>query len=326
MVQTKPFATGYILDGRGGAEPLSGDQLNDLPTTKRPVWVHLNLSDPWASRWIEERTELSTWVKENLTNLDISEPHMRIRQDSVLLVLRTVNIMPGSEPDDLVFLRLYATDKILISTRLHPAINFEDMNEQFADKDGPKDMNGLILSILENTLDGVSDSIVGIENQVDALEEKIIVNDMPENTYQQLSELLRQVIVIRRFMAPEREAVGNLIRHGAAWFTIDMERGLRDNFDWIQRIIEDIDLLEKRIRVNQDALKNRDDKKVQQNMYMLSVIAGIFLPLSFLASVFGMNLEGIPLESHPYGFLAVSLFMVLVGGVVLFVFRKLKWI
>lgn len=326
MVQTKPFATGYILDGRGGAEPLSGDQLKDLPATKRPVWIHLNLSDPRALRWIEERTELSAWVKENLTNLDISEPHMRIRQDSVLLVLRTVNIMPGAEPDDLVFLRLYATDKILISTRLHPAINFEDMNELFSDKDGPKDMNGLILSILENTLDGVSDSIVGIENQVDALEEKIIVNDMPENTYQQLSELLRQVIVIRRFMAPEREAVGNLIRHGAAWFTIDMERGLRDNFDWIQRIIEDIDLLEKRIRVNQDALKNRDDKKVQQNMYMLSVIAGIFLPLSFLASVFGMNLEGIPLESHPYGFLAVSLFMVLVGGVVLFVFRKLKWI
>lgn len=326
MVQTKPFATGYILDGRGGAEPLSGDQLNDLPATKRPVWIHLNLSDPRALRWIEERTELSAWVKENLTNLDISEPHMRIRQDSVLLVLRTVNIMPGAEPDDLVFLRLYATDKILISTRLHPAINFEDMNELFADKDGPKDMNGLILSILENTLDGVSDSIVGIENQVDVLEEKIIVNDMPENTYQQLSELLRQVIVIRRFMAPEREAVGNLIRHGAAWFTIDMERGLRDNFDWIQRIIEDIDLLEKRIRVNQDALKNRDDKKVQQNMYMLSVIAGIFLPLSFLASVFGMNLEGIPLGSHPYGFLAVSLFMVLVGGVVLFVFRKLKWI
>lgn len=326
MVRKKSFASGYILDGHGGAEPLDIKKIEVLSDLKRPVWVHLNLSDPQALRWLEKRDDLSLWVRENLTNPNISEPHIRIRQDSLLLVLRTVNIMPGAEPDDLVFLRLYATDKILISTRLHPAINFEEMDELFADKDGPKDMNGLILSILENTLDGVSDSIVGIENQVDELEEKIIVNNIPQNTYQQLSELLRQVIVIRRFMAPEREAIGNLIRHGSVWFTADMDRGLRDNFDWIQRIIEDIDLLEKRIRVNQDALKNMDDKKVQRNMYMLSVIAGIFLPLSFLASVFGMNLEGIPLGGHRYGFLMISLLMVFIGCIVLFVFKKLKWI
>ena len=59
---------------------------------------------------------------------------------------------------------------------------------------------------------------------------------------------------------------------------------------------------------------------------MLSVIAGIFLPLSFLTGIFGMNLGGIPLNESPYGFLAINLIMVLFGLVILFLFKKLKWI
>ena len=322
----KYFATVYTLDEQGGAEKVLAKRLGTLEDLKKPVWVHLNLSDERASRWLKRQKELNDWVRENLINPEISEPRMRVRQNRLLLVLRTVNMMPKSEPDDLVFLRLFATEKILISTCTSKTLDFKEVDDLFADGDGPENINALIPVILEQTLDNVTASIDRIEDQVDAWEEKIIMGRPAEGMYQALSELLRQVLIIRRFMMPEREVLDNLARHGVRWFNAETERSIRDDFDRVRRIVEDIDLLEKRIRVNQDALSHIEDKQTQRNTYMLSVIAGIFLPLSFLASVFGMNLGGIPWNTEAYGFLAVNGIMLIIGIIIFVVFKKLKWV
>lgn len=322
----KPYATVYVLNGEGGAEKMAATRLSELTAEKKPVWVHLNLSDTRSVRWLKRQSELNDWVRENLINPEVSEPRMRVKQNRLLLVLRTVNVTPRSEPDDLVFLRLFATEKMLISTCFSPAIDFSDMDDLFEDNDGPQNINDLVPAILENTLDSVADSIEKIENLVDDFEEKIITAKPHEGTYQALSEHLRQVIVIRRFMMPERDVLDNLIRHGIRWFNAKTERSIRDDFDRVRRIVEDIDLLEKRIRVNQDALSHIEDKQTQRNTYMLSVIAGIFLPLSFIASVFGMNLGGIPLNEHPYGFLTINVIMAFVGVLIWFLFKKWKWV
>lgn len=322
----KYFATVYTLDEQGGAEKVLAKRLETLEDLKKPVWVHLNLSDERAGRWLKRQKELNDWVRENLMNPEISEPRMRVRQNRLLLVLRTVNMMPKSEPDDLVFLRLFATEKMLISTCTSKTLDFKEVDDLFADGDGPENINALIPVILEQTLDNVTASIDRIEDQVDAWEEKIIMGRPAEGMYQALSELLRQVLIIRRFMMPEREVLDNLARHGVRWFNAETERSIRDDFDRVRRIVEDIDLLEKRIRVNQDALSHIEDKQTQRNTYMLSVIAGIFLPLSFLASVFGMNLGGIPWNTEAYGFLAVNGIMLIIGIIIFVVFKKLKWV
>ena len=322
----KSFATVYALNGEGSAEKKAITSLAELKDTGKVVWIHLNLSDPRAGRWLKKQSEINDWVRENLTNPEISDPRVRIKQNKLLLLLRTVNRSSGSDPDDLVFLRLFATEKILISTCRNPTLDFSEIDDLFEDKEGPENMNDLLSIILENTLDSVADSVERIEDIVDDFEEKIIISKPQEGTYSALAERLRQVIIIRRFMMPEREVLDNLVRRGVKWFNAGIEQSIRDNFDRVRRIVEDIDLLEKRIRVNQDAISHIEDKQAQRNTYMLSVIAGIFLPLSFLTGIFGMNLGGIPLNESPFGFLAVNIIMVFIGLVILFLFKKLKWI
>ena len=322
----KSFATIYALDGAGGAEKKAIATLADLKETGKVIWIHLNLSDPRAGRWLKKQSEINDWIRENLTNPEISDPRVRIKQNKLLLLLRTVNKSSRSEPDDLVFLRLFATEKMLISTCRNPTLDFAEIDDLFEDKEGPVNMNDLLAIILENTLDSVADSVENIEDIVDDFEEKIIIAKPQEGTYSALAERLRQVIIIRRFMMPEREVLDNLLRRGVKWFNTAVEQSIRDNFDRVRRIVEDIDLLEKRIRVNQDAISHIEDKQTQRNTYMLSVIAGIFLPLSFLTGIFGMNLGGIPLNESPYGFLAINLTMVFIGLLILFLFKKLKWI
>lgn len=326
MKKTKPFAIVYALNGQGGAEQRPLIDLSHLAAGTETVWIHLNLSDSRAARWLKKQPEFTDWVLDNLIEPDISEPRMRVRQNNIFLVLRTVNMMPKSEPDDLVFLRLFASEKVLITTYENPALNFAEIDALFRENDGPIGMTDLIPMILEHTLDSVADSVSGIEDQVDDMEEAIITGRPNEKTYQNLSEFLRQVIVLRRFMLPEREVLDNLMRHSVVWFTPDTERSIRDDFDRIRRIVEDIDLLEKRIRINQDALSHAEDRQTQRNTYMLSLIAGIFLPLSFLAGIFGMNLGGIPLGASAYGFWTVNLVMILIGILIWILFKYLKWV
>ena len=99
-----------------------------------------------------------------------------------------------------------------------------------------------------------------------------------------------------------------------------------DIFDRIRRIIEEVDLTEKRIRLNQDFLSHLEDRKTQRNTYMLSIVSGVFLPLSYVASVFGMNLSGIPLSEYQFGFLLVNIIMVIIGIFIWFLFKRLKWV
>lgn len=315
----------FVLDGKGGADIIDVDRLTPKHLS-HPIWFHFNLSSSEAIHWLNHNLSLPDNIKENLTDIDLSDNHVHLHQNGLFFVVRSINMVPNAEPDDLVLLRLYVTQKMLITTRLHPAIDFGEIKELFSDKDGPKNTDELMIAVLENTLERISEAITGIENYVDTSEEEIIMCCFTSKTYIQLSEFLRQVIIIRRFMLPEREVIGNLIRHTVSWFKKDTKKGLQDCFEWLQRIIEDIDLLEKRIRVNQDAIQNQENAKMQRNMYMLTVVAGLFLPLSFLSGLFGMNLSGIPLGEHPYGFLIVCFVTVCVGLIVLFIFKKVKWI
>ena len=81
----KPFATIYVLDGAGGATKRALTSLADLTDDKKPVWVHLNLSDVRAGRWLKRQKELNDWVRENLLNPEALEPRMRVKQNRLLL-------------------------------------------------------------------------------------------------------------------------------------------------------------------------------------------------------------------------------------------------
>lgn len=315
-----------VLDGRGGAKKLNPDDLSRWTPAQGFLWVHLNLSRPESIQWLKSAAKLDAWTVQTLTDSDDSRPRTLIHKDALLLVLRTVNLNDKAEPDDMVFLKLWATQNRLITIRLHPAINFETIRNDFKNHEGPVDANTLIELILETTLDSIADTISDLQEKLDDMEELIIAKNEPNSTYDDLSEMMRQLVVIHRFLAPEREALGVLTRRETSWFNEIMDRACKENLHRMERIMEDIELLRERIRINQDALNAYDVKRAQRNMYMLSVIATVFLPLSFLTGLFGMNVGGIPFSSDPHGLLITFVLIAISGFVLLYVFRRLKWI
>lgn len=326
MKKTDWLECGYILDGKGGAKKITPALLEKWTPQKGVLWLHLNLKHPKTIGWLNTKAHLPEWVAQAMTDTQESRPRTVIQPDLLLLVLRTINLRQRSEPDDMVFMRLFATQHRLISVHMEPVLKIDKVQESFALKNGPKNVNELIGTILNNSLSGVSLVIDDIEDELDEIEEDLIDHEIEPKMADKLSEILRKAVVIRRFLTPEREALDTLSHNKTKWFNKAMQHITREADHRLDRIIEDIDLIRDRVRINQEALQSQEDKNNQKHMYLLSLIATVFLPLTFITGLFGMNVGGIPFSTHPIGLSVITGIILLFGVLILLFFKKAKWI
>jgi zinc transporter len=110
------------------------------------------------------------------------------------------------------------------------------------------------------------------------------------------------------------------------WLDKSLELLLRESTDKLQRYIEDLDAARDRAIVIKDEISNRLAEDMNERMYALAIIAGIFLPLGFLTGLLGINVGGMPGADYSFGFWVTCalLFLVLLGE--LYLFRRMKWI
>ena len=131
------------------------------------------------------------------------------------------------------------------------------------------------------------------------------------------------MIVLRRYIGPQREALARLASEGFS-FSDDVKSSLRETVDRITRLIEEMDAVRERCSVLNDQLADVRAEEMNRNMMVLSVVAAIFLPLGLITGLLGVNIGGIPGTENPFAFLCI--FMVAMGVAITVFFRKLKWI
>ena len=101
---------------------------------------------------------------------------------------------------------------------------------------------------------------------------------------------------------------------------------LREQTDRTTRYVEDLDLTRERAMLLQEELRSRIAEQQNQRMYVLSLVTAIFLPLSFLTGVFGMNVMGLPGVENPWGFVWVAGSMLILALVAALWMRRKQWL
>jgi hypothetical protein len=139
-----------------------------------------------------------------------------------------------------------------------------------------------------------------------------------------LSAIRLQAVEIRRYLAPQREALSELYRTRGI-LSEDVAYDLRYQTDRIIHHVEDLDLAKERAVVLQGELQNRLAEKQNARMFVLSIVAAIFLPLSFLTGVFGMNVAGLPGLEHPNAFNILTGSMLVLAIALIAYMRWKKW-
>jgi zinc transporter len=225
----------------------------------------------------------------------------------------------------MVAVRVWVEPHRIISTRRRRLLSVADIAETLDDGEGPASASALLPMLVDRLAQRIGNFVDVIEDQLDEIEDEIGEAE-PGAVRARLSPLRRQMAAVRRFLAPQRDALDRLYRQPASFIAEPDLHLLREQADRIQRYLEDLELARERAIVLQEELLSNMAQQQNTRMYVLSVIAAIFLPLTFITGLLGMNVGGLPGVDSDLGFLGSALVMVFAAlGLAVF-FRWKKWL
>ena len=125
---------------------------------------------------------------------------------------------------------------------------------------------------------------------------------------------------------PRHDALEHIAREAPAWFEEHDRREIAESVDRLRRYLDDLDVSKESALVLQDELRARALARSEAVSYKLTMVAGIFLPLTFLTGLLGINVGGMPGVGNSTAFWIVVVLCVLVLLATLLLFRKWKWL
>jgi zinc transporter len=323
-METDGLISACILNGRGGAREVVWPEIDAWKPEDGVLWVHLNRDAEETRRWIEDKSGLGELVAEALM-ADETRPRAVPMKDGLLVIVRGVTHIPGPEPDELVSIRMWMDGSRIITVRRWQLTATSDIRKALTAGHGPRTTAEFLVAISDGMTGSVAPAIDGLEDISDVLEDQMTAGN-PNEIRNQLADIRRQAIQMRRHMGPQREALSHLVTERVAWLN-ELERAqLREVREQTTRYIEDLDVIRDRCSVSQDQLASRDAQELNRTMYMLAVVTALFLPLTFITGLLGMNLGGLPGQNYSFGFLIWCVILAVVAILEIVIFRKLKLI
>jgi zinc transporter len=312
-----------LLDGEGGARNLTAAEVRAWQPQQGIIWLHFDFTASATRDWLERSLNLPEIVVDALLSEE-TRPRSTVIDKGLLMSLRGVNLNPGANPEDMVSIRLSAEENRIVSTRRRRLLSVEDLAESLLAGTGPATTADLLIELCDRLVWRVNGTVDQFEDEVADLESRSLEQE-DNDLRRDLATLRRQTIAVRRYLAPQREALNRLSMEKLRWINDAHRMQIREITDRLIRNIEDLDALRERAGVTQEELTNRIAEQMNNRMYVLSIVAAIFLPLGTLTGLLGINVGGIPGAEHPLGFPLFVILLVLIVAIEFVWFRRKKW-
>lgn len=316
----------FVFDGQGGASEidptvvLSGSV--ELPAGGF-VWVHLQRGAASTDDWFADGG-LDEFVVSALT-ADETRPRCTVHGDGALVNLRGVNLNPGAEPDDMISVRLWVEQNRVVGVWVRALNAISDLVEALRRGYAPVSPGDFVAKLAVRLADRAEPVTAELNERVDVLEEAMLAGDVPTSRAE-LADIRHTAIGLRRFIFPQRDALTTMQIEELPWLSGADRSRLREAADRVTRLAEELDSIRDRAEVIHDQIMDQRAELMERRMLLLSVVAAVFLPLSLIAGLLGMNVGGIPGADQPVAFLAICGLLVVLVVIQLALFRWWKLI
>ena len=179
-------------------------------------------------------------------------------------------------------------------------------------------------TIMDDIVDNYTPVIDEIEEAMDSLENEVLEKPNPK-TLEQLIQIKHGLLAIRRIILPQREVMNRLSRDDFPQIKPQVQIYYRDIYDHLVRIQDMIESLRDIVAGDLDIYLNSTSLRLNEIMKALTIVSTIFLPLSFIAGVYGMNFHFMPEISKPWGYPMAWLIFLLIAAGMLYFFKKRRW-
>ncbi len=183
----------------------------------------------------------------------------------------------------------------------------------------------LMYALLDAIVDGYFGILEKIGDKIESMEEEL-VNDPSQRTLHQIHNLKREMVFLRRSVWPLRESISGLERSESALIKETTGLYLRDVYDHTIQVIDTVESFRDMISGMLDIYLSSISNRMNAVMKVLTIIATIFIPLTFVAGIYGMNFEYMPELKWRWGYAAVWLVMLAVAGAMIVYFKRKKWL
>ena len=311
----------FAFDHSGEGRLLS---LQEIPAVSGSdadlLWIHFHLSDENAMAWLR-KSGVDAIVIDALT-AEETRPRCTLHGNGALLNLRGVNLNPGSEPEDMVSVRFWLEENRVIGVWLRPLMAISDLLSSIERDQGPTSVGDLVAKVAMRLVDKAEPVVAALNERLDALEE-MEFEQPSEDARRKLAAIRREAIRLRRYMVPQRDALSTLEIEDFPWLHQTDRSRIREAVEHVVRLGEDLDAIRDRAQVVRDELVDRRAEAMNRQLLVLSVVAAVFLPLSLITGLMGINVGGIPGANNSWGFLAVCGVLVAVTAGLVWYFRKI---
>jgi len=324
MQDTNAIIHAFSILGDGRGAPLTGTAISQEIKDDRLAWVHMDARLPETREWLQKEISYLDHIIIDALLADETRPRIVEFEEGAVLILRGANLNDNASPEDMVSIRLWIDKSRIISIQRRGLKAITDIKNRLLDGTGPKNSGDFIATLSARLFDRMEPIFSELDESLDDVEENVIENPSASDR-QDITQVRKKAILFRRYIAPQRDVIAHLRTSDMVWIDQMHKRRLQESLDQVIRYVEDLDSIRERAQIVKDELANILADKLNKNLYFLSVVAAIFLPLGFLTGLLGINVPGIPGAENPNAFLIFALMLVgiVVGQVALF--KKLKW-
>ncbi len=312
----------FDVEPDGAARPAAPERPGQEAAAYR--WIHRDLRDPGDVAWLHDR--LGPLAAAALTASE-TRPRCQPMAGGMILNLRGVDPAEAEGSGGTVSVRIWVEPGLVVTATRRAARELDALRAAAAGGRAPPTRSLLVATLCGALVSGLEEVTVALEDATDDVEEALLRPDAPPPLDElELAELRRQAIRLRRYLAPQRDALARLASPDVAVIEPHEGAALREISDRATRSVEEIDGARDRLAALADHLDARRAARMGRHGYVLTLVAAVFLPLQFLTGLFGVNLAGIPFAKAPWSFGALALGCVGLGVGLWLVFRRRGWI
>jgi len=303
--------------------------ISDLPYAKNNegiVWINVDGLDAKLIEDIGGIYDLHPLILEDILNTD-QRPKTEDLGNYIYIVLKNFknqeNVNVPSEQVSIILGKNF-----ILSFKERETSLFEPIRERLRGNKGRIRKAGpdnLAHALIDNVVDNYFFVLEELEERIEYLEDALVTQTSPVNL-QAIHNLKKELIVLRKSLWPLREAISTLERTDSELITASTHIYFKDIFDHIIAIIETVETYREMLSGMLDIYLSTVSNRLNKVMKVLTIIATIFMPLTFLAGVYGMNFKYMPELEWRFGYFGVLGVMLGIALLMLKYFKNRKWI
>ncbi len=288
------------------------------------LWLHLHGRDEHDLSFLRSRPDIPD-VAANALVATETRPRCDRIEEGAIINLRGPGDCDPQDSDRLVSIRMWVRRNRITSLSRRTLSATADVGRMF-EAGKVLDPGDLVAAFARHISRELDPQVAALGDKLDECESQLESG----NIYRlrtNIAQIRSDAISFRRFVAPDRDALATLAgMDDVDWLEEPDRLHIHEAADRFARMAEELEAVRERAALLHEQLTDLRSEQIDQRGLMISIVAFIFLPLTFITGLLGMNVEGIPYADRPWAFWGVVGFCILVGAIVLAWFMFRHWL